>query len=119
MTASTDVRALPAGFEDFEPFLDWALPTQTERNVKKMGCTMEQLTALYELGVRDGRVLEALRHCDQYPLDDQPQDVRNLFLITLSIAELRPQVELYKQVAPPPHATHPSKMRRFPQADAL
>ena len=119
MTITATSAALPAGFEDFEPFLGWALPTQSARNEKKMSSTMEELTALYKLGVLDGRVAPALQHCDLYALDDQPQDVRNLFLILLSIAELRAQVELYKQVPPPPHAVHPSRMRRTPAADTL
>jgi hypothetical protein len=91
---------LPEGFEDFEPFLDWALPTHAARISKKLASTLEELTALYELGMQNDRVRSALAYCDQFPLGALPPEGQHLFDITLSMAEVRPQVELYGEVSP-------------------
>ena len=99
---STDqAPLLPHGFEEFEPFLGWALPKQTDRAAKKMRSTFEDLKALYDFGMSDDRLVKALRHCDQFPLAELPPDAARLFQITLSMAEVRPQVELYGQVNQP------------------
>lgn len=108
---------LPAGFEDLLPYVSWALPTQSARSDKKMQSSIEEVTAFYDAGMRDGRVMDALRHCDQYPLDDMPADARRLFHLTLSIAEVRPQVEMYGQIDPP-NAVSPSRLRMTPESDA-
>lgn len=92
---------LPAGFEDFEPFLDWALARQTDRSDKKMRSTFEEIKALYDFGMSDDHIVKALRYCDQFPLSDLPPDAARLFQITLSMAEVRPNVELYGQVHQP------------------
>lgn len=99
MTTSTD-RALPEGFEDFEPFLGWALPTQNGRQRKKSRSTIEELQALYDLGMKNDRISDALDHCDKFPLDDLPADTQRLFHILLSMAEIRPEVECWKTVTP-------------------
>ncbi len=38
---------LPAGFSDLERFAQWALPTSVERNKKRLGSSMDEITALY------------------------------------------------------------------------
>ena len=112
---------LPAGFEAFEPFLDWALPRQTERSDKKIRSTYEEIKALYDFGMRDDHLATALRHCDQFPLSDLPPDTARLFQITLSIAEVRPNVELYGQVRSPLacDAALPSRLPPTPDYDRL
>ena len=119
---STDqAPLLPAGFEDFEPFLDWALPRQTERSDKKVRSTYEEIKALYDFGMQDDHLGKALRHCDQFPLGDLPPDVARLFQITLSIAEVRPNVELYGQVRSPLayDAALPCRLPPTPDYDEL
>jgi hypothetical protein len=92
---------LPPGFDEFEPFLDWALPQHSERVAKKAASTYEEITELYEFGMTDDRIARALRHCDQFPLDAMPDDARRLFLILMSVAEVRPQIEMYGQMDQP------------------
>jgi len=112
---------LPAGFEDFEEFLDWALPTQVERSDKKMRSTFDQIQALYDLGMRGDNIARALRYCDQFPLSELPPDAAALFQITLSMAEVRPQVELYRQVHSPfpGEEVLPSRLAPTPEYDRL
>ena len=115
------LNRLPAGFEEFEWFLDWALPTQAERSAKKMRSTFEQIQALYDLGMREDNIARALRHCDRFPLSDLPPDAAALFYITLSMAEVRPQVELYRQVHSPfpGEEVLPSRLAPTPEYDRL
>ena len=112
---------LPAGFEDFEPFLGWALAKQTDRAAKKMSSPFEDLKALYDFGMTDDRLVKALRHCDQFPLSELPPDAARLFQITLSMAEVRPQVELYGQVNQPfpGEDVLPSRLPPTPEYDRL
>jgi len=39
-------RQLPQPFQDLEPFLAWALPTDRERSAKRQASTMAELKAL-------------------------------------------------------------------------
>jgi hypothetical protein len=112
---------LPTGFEEFEPFLGWALPRQTDRADKKMSSTFEEIKALYDFGLRDGNIAKALRHCDQFPLNELPPDAARLFQITLSMAEVRCQVEFYGQVQTPlaSEGILPSRLAPTPDYDRL
>ncbi len=40
--------ALPAGFEDLEKWLDWALPTMAERSARRSASSMDDLQAFYD-----------------------------------------------------------------------
>ena len=118
---SDQAALLPAGFEDFEPFLDWALPRQTDRADKKMRSTFEEIKALYDFGMSDDHIITALRHCDQFPLGELPEEAARLFQITLSMAEVRCQVELYGQVDTPlaTEGILPSRLPPTPDYDRL
>ena len=110
---SAPTAMLPQGFEEFEPYLEWALPNHSDRAATKVASSYEQIKALYDFGMADDRIATALRHCDQYPLDAMPEDTRRLFLIVMSMAEVRPQVEMYGQVEQPGDGpqVHPSRLR--------
>jgi len=120
MTAPTTSQ-LPEGFEGFAPFLDWAIPRQADRAAKKMTSTFDQLKALYDFGMADDNIARALAYCDQFPLSDLPEDAATLFHITLSMAEVRPQVELYRQVHQPIPGKEvlPSRLPPLPDYDQL
>jgi hypothetical protein len=112
------VSDLPEGFDDFRPFLDWAIPAQSGRTAKKMNSTFGEVQALYDLGMTGNRIVEALSFCDGYPLDAMPPEVQRLFLITLSMAEVRPQVESYGAIRGAASAD-PSRMPRSAATDTL
>ena len=42
------MATFPAGFEELEPFADWALPTEKARYDKRVACTMDELQAFYD-----------------------------------------------------------------------
>ena len=87
---------LPAAFRDLEPYLEWSLATEQLRSAKRQASSIEALRAFYAgMMPRMDAVLEFLaRFPPQSVGDDQ---VRALFHITLSIAEIAPAVENYGQ----------------------
>jgi hypothetical protein len=87
--------SLPNEFNDLEPFAGWALPTERERNHKRINSQMSEIQALYDTMVpRMGAIMEYL---NKLPIDGMPEDAQRLFDMTLSLAEVAPAVEFYQQ----------------------
>jgi hypothetical protein len=85
----------PPGFEDLEPFSGWSLPTERERALKRFHGDQAEMERLYE-AVHE-RLAEIVKHLDQYPLTELPEDSARLMLLMLSLAEVAPAIEFYKQ----------------------
>ena len=80
--------SLPNEFNDLEPFAGWALPTERERNHKRINSQMSEIQALYDTMVpRMGAIMEYL---NKLPIDGMPEDAQRLFHMTLSLAEVAP-----------------------------
>jgi hypothetical protein len=86
---------LPAEFADLEPFLDWDLATEPERYAKRLASSMEQMQAFYDAAF--GRLEDAIAYCDQFPLDDLPDDARTLMHLMQSLVMVSFPVEVWKQ----------------------
>lgn len=89
-----DQRALPEGFEDLLPWVDWALPHERERKAKRIASTPAEIDAFYR--AMFGRLEDAIRHCDRFRYDELPPDARRLADMSLSLVEVCNLVELYK-----------------------
>ena len=87
--------ALPDGFEDLVPWLDWALDSERARTAKKMAASMEELRALYDAVMP--RMEEIIAYLDSVPGDDLPAPAHRLYLLTLSLVEVSNLVEIYKR----------------------
>ena len=87
---------LPDQFADLEAFVaDWSLAEERARNQKRLSSSMEELRTFYDaIFPRMEAILEYLR---QFPLDTMPEEVRRLFFLTLSLAEIAPAVEFFGQ----------------------
>jgi hypothetical protein len=95
---STSRGLLPAQFADLERFVDdWALPSQADRHRRRLSSSIETLRDFY--GAIVGRMDEIIEYLNQYPVENQPEDARRLFLLTMSLAEIAMAVELFKQPA--------------------
>lgn len=87
---------LPAGFQDFEPFVGkWALATERERNRTRLSSSMAEIQELYDALLP--RMEEIIGYLNQFPLDNLPAAAKPLFHLSLSLAEIAPAVELFKQ----------------------
>ena len=90
-----DEPQFPIAFAKLEPFADWALPTETERNKKRLASSMDEMCALRAALLPEfDRVMEYL---NGFALDAIPKEALPLLYITLSLAEIAPAVEIYKQ----------------------
>jgi hypothetical protein len=86
---------LPDQFEDLEPFVDWALPTERERNNKRIASTMPAIEAFYDAMLPRARAIIA--HLDSFPVKEMPVREMRLMNLLLSLAEVANAVEIFKQ----------------------
>ena len=92
-----NVQHLPEAFHDLEPWLEWSLATEGERSAKRQSSSMADLRAFYAAML--ARMEEVLAHLEQFPPDQLPPEAERLLLMTLSLAEVAPAVELFGQAS--------------------
>jgi hypothetical protein len=88
-------RQLPEPFADLEPFLGWSLPTEKERQQKRVSSSMGAIQTFYDAILP--RMNDIIAYLDQFPLDAIPADAQRLLNLTFSLAEIAPAVEQFKQ----------------------
>ncbi len=87
---------LPAQFADLEPFAEkWCLPTERERFAARVSSSMDELQAFYDAFFP--RVDEAIEYCDQFPLDEMPEDAERLLQLLYSLIMVSFPVEAWRQ----------------------
>lgn len=91
-------HTLPPGFEDLEPFLDWALPTEAERNAKRWAATMDESRRFYDAMIARGGA--ALEYLGQFDLADIAGPDATLLDMCLALAEVSATVEMYENPQP-------------------
>lgn len=90
------MSSLPDEFSQLGPFVqDWAHASKTERQNKRFYSSMEELQTFYDAILP--RIDEILAYLNRFTLEQMPQDARRLFYLSLSLAEVAPAVELFKQ----------------------
>ena len=88
-------RILPEAFPDLEPLVAWALPTEQERNHKRVNSSMTEINTFYETLLP--RMDDVLAYLNQFSLDALPAEAQRLMYLTLSLAEVAPAVEFFHQ----------------------
>ena len=87
---------LPGDFSDLEPFAArWSRATEAARWEARMTSTMPEMQAFYDAVLP--RVPDALAYCDQYPLDDMPDEAVRLLQVIYSFVIVSFPVELWGQ----------------------
>ena len=94
---------MPDPFKDLEPFVaTWALATETERNQKRLASAMTEIQAFYNAMMP--RMEAVLTYLSQFPLEriseearTLPEETQRLLYLALSVVEVAPAVEPYKQ----------------------
>ena len=85
---------LPSTFTDLEPHAArWCLATEPERWDRRQESSMDELRALYDAVFP--RVEEIYAFIDQFPLNDLPDDARQLLNLVLSFVMVSFPVEVW------------------------
>jgi hypothetical protein len=87
---------LPDEFADLEPLaLRWCLPTEAERWAQRHASPIEEMQSLYEAVFP--RFDAMLAYCDRFPLDQLPEDARNLLHLAFSFVMVSFPVEVWNR----------------------
>ena len=87
---------LPAQFSDLEPYAPtWCLATERERFAQRLAAPMADVQAFYD--AVKVRAEDALSYCDQFPLDDMPEDALHLLHMLYSMVMVSFPVECWGQ----------------------
>ena len=84
---------LPPQFEDLEAVIEWALPTERERYLKRMDSTMEELQAFYDL--LSPRAADVRDHLDKLDLAAMPVEDQRLMWLMFSLICVSFAVEVF------------------------
>ncbi len=91
--------ALPPEFADLEPFSAWCLPTEAERYAKRLGSSMEDMQAFYDVAFP--RLEGILAYLDSTSLDSLPEDASRLLWLAYSLVNVSFPVEVWRQARVP------------------
>jgi hypothetical protein len=93
---STDTHALPAGFEDLEPFTaQWVLPDQRARYLARLEASMDDMQAFYDATM--ARIDDVLAYLEQYAVDDLGDEGRNLLWLYCALCNVSFPIEVWRQ----------------------
>ena len=93
------MSTLPPEFADLEPFADWCLATEAERYAKRLGSSMDDMQAFYDVAFP--RLEAAMAYLDQLDLNDLPDDAGRLLLLCYSLINVSFPVEVWRQARVP------------------
>ena len=87
---------LPGEFADLEPYAEkWCLASEPERYEMRLSTPMPEMMAFYH--AITPRAEAAIAYCDRFPLDDLPEEVRNLLHLLYSMIMVSFPVEVWGQ----------------------
>lgn len=87
---------LPRQFVALEPYAPtWCLATEPERWAQRRRRSMDELQAFYDAFFP--RVEEAIAYCDEFPLDQMPEQAERLLQLVHSFLMVSFAVEVWRQ----------------------
>jgi len=93
------VATLPAEFADLEPYADWAMPSELNRYAKRLGSTMDQLQAFYDVAFP--RLEAGADYLRRVTLDGISDEDRHLLWLFCSLVTVSFPVEVWRQARVP------------------
>ena len=100
--------SLPEAFRDLERVVQvWSLPSQNQREAARRASSAQERKEFY--GAAVPRLAAIIDYLNQFPLGSMPEDAQRLLHLTLSVAEIAPNVELYKGSATVPFSFEESR----------
>lgn len=104
-----NAAALPAGFEDLEPFLDqWCLTGTQERHARRETASMEDIRRFYDAML--ARAPDAIAFLEGKPFDGLADNERRLMQLLLALGHVAVAVEVHGQPRAP-HTPYPHRVR--------
>lgn len=98
-------QKLPPAFADLEPFMDWALPTESLRLQKREESTMDVIREFYDAAQpKAAAALEHFHAVDKKTSEGQGEpdaETMNLFTLMLGLAEAALAVEVHNSPTVP------------------
>lgn len=88
---------LPAEFSRLQRFAQWSLASETERNVKRHASTMDGIVAFKDAMLPEIDAIVA--YLNGFAQGAMPPEALALMYMLLSLAEVAPAVEFYRQPA--------------------
>lgn len=88
---------LPEEFRGLESLIEWSLPTERQRNAKRLSSSINEIKGFYDTILPRAETI--LAYLDRFPLDEMPDQERHLLYMILSLAEVANAVELFKNPA--------------------
>jgi len=90
------MNMLPADFADLEPFASrWCLPTEPERWAARHASSIQEMQDFYAaVFPRFDAIFE---YCDRFPLNDLPEEARNLLHLVFSFVMVSFPVEVWNR----------------------
>lgn len=87
---------LPDAFGDLDALARiWALPTELERNQQRHRASIAAIQLFYDTML--ARMDAVMAHLERFRLDELPEAEQRLLCMTLSLAEVAPAIEFYRQ----------------------
>ena len=87
---------LPERFGELESYAEkWCRPNEDARWSERLASSMDEIQAFYD--AFEPRAEEAVRYCDQYPLDAMPADAKNLLYLLCALVQASFPVECWGQ----------------------
>jgi hypothetical protein len=93
-------RTLPSQFAHLQPLADsWSLPSERERHLRRLATTIEEMDAAYAALLPEIEAI--LTFLNERELDALTAEENNLLLLTLSLAEIAPAVQIFREPGNP------------------
>ena len=87
---------LPPEFAELEPYAaTWCLAGEPERWAQRLRSSMQELQSFYDAFFP--RAEDAIAYCDQFPLDELPEDAERLLQLLYSLVMVSFPVEAWRQ----------------------
>jgi hypothetical protein len=91
---------LPDQFAGLEPYArKWCWPTEDQRWAERLASSMNEIQSFYD--AFEPRAEEAMKYCDQFTVDNLPEDARNLLYLLCALVQASFPVECWGQVRVP------------------
>jgi hypothetical protein len=93
-------RTLPSGFAHLQSLADiWSLPSERERHLQRLASTIEEMDAAF--AALSAEVEGILTFLNGRALDALTAEEINLLLLGLSLAEIAPAVQIFREPGNP------------------